>query len=177
MGRPKATLPFRDGTFLSVLARTLGGVCCPVVAVFGFEGDAMAAHASAGVIPVVNHNYKLGMLTSLQCGLRALGAIQTPVLFTLVDHPAVRPDTVSLLADTDAPIVIPRFAGRRGHPVRLNPQIARQFLEEPVSSKVRDLIDRNAASIRYLDVDDAAINDDVDNPELYQALLARETGI
>ena len=177
MGRPKATLPFRGGTFLSVLSKTFAGVCSPVVAVFGFDGDAMASNAPAGVTPVVNHNYKLGMLTSLQCGLRALGAIQTPVLFTLVDHPAVRPDTLSLLAGTDAPIVIPKFAGKRGHPVRLAAEMARQFLDEPVSGKVRDLIDRNAASIRYLDVDDAAINDDVDNPELYQALLAREVGL
>ncbi len=177
MGRPKATLPFREGTFLSTLAQALGAACSPVVAVFGFDGEAMAAHAPAGVVPVVNHNYKLGMLTSLQCGLGALGDIQTPVLFTLVDHPAVRPATVSLLAGTDAPIVIPRFAGKRGHPVRLDPEMARQFLSEPVSSKVRDLIDRNSASILYLDVDDAAINDDVDNPALYQALLAREAGI
>jgi len=174
MGRAKAFLPFRDGTFLSVVARTMETCCRPVVAVFGFDGDSLAGQAPAGVVPVVNHNYKLGMLTSLQCGLRALGAISGPVLFTLVDHPAVQPGTVRLLAETDARIAIPRHEGKRGHPVRLDSSMAREFLAEPSTSKVRDLIDRNKAFIRYVDVPDCGINDDVDDPALYQALLARE---
>ncbi len=174
MGRPKAYLPFRGGTFLSTLADTLGTFCSPVVAVFGSDGERLAEQAPAGVVAVVNHNYKLGMLTSLQVGLATLGEIRTPVLFTLVDHPAVRRETVAALVADDSLITIPRHLGKRGHPVRLAASLAREFLAEPVSSKVRDLIDRNAAAIRYLDVDDAAIHDDVDDPGLYQALLARE---
>jgi CTP:molybdopterin cytidylyltransferase MocA len=176
MGRPKALLPFRGGTFLSVLAGTLGSYCSPVVAVFGFDGEAVAARAPEGVIPVINRDYRLGMLTSLQAGLRALGAYAGPVLFTLVDHPAVEPATVELLFHMDAGIAIPRLAGRRGHPVLLPPDIADEFLAEPVTSKVRDVIDRHAARIRYVDVDDPGICDDVDDPEIYQALLRRESG-
>ena len=114
------------------------------------------------------------MLTSLQTGLRACGPGADAVLFTLVDHPALRPETIAALLETEAPIAIPRFQGKRGHPVLMRTEIATGYLAEPTSAKVRDLIDRCAQLIHYVDVDDPGICDDVDDPALYAALLARE---
>jgi molybdenum cofactor cytidylyltransferase len=174
MGRAKAWLPFRGGTFLSVLAGTLAPYCSPVITVFGFEGDAAAAAVPEGVRAVINRDYRLGMLSSLQAGLRGLVEPCEGVLFTLVDHPAVSRPTVERLIDADADIAIPRIAGERGHPVLVSAGIAREFLTEPNTSKVRDVIDRHAERIRYIDVDDPGIRDDVDDPAVYAALLARE---
>jgi len=180
MGRPKALLPFRGGTFLSVLAETLGSCCSPVVAVFGFDGENVKRAALDGnekshtVITVVNPDYRLGMLTSLQAGLRACPDASDAVLFTLVDHPAVMPCTVATLLAAGSDIAIPRYRGKRGHPVLVRRAIALEYLAEPVTSKVRDVIDRHTDAIRYIDVEDAGICDDVDDPALYEALLARE---
>ena len=174
MGRAKALLPFRGGTFLSVLFGTLSRYCSPVVAVFGFNGDTVAAGAPAGMVSAINRNYQLGMLTSLQTGLRVLPESTDHVMFTLVDHPAVTRATVETLIAAAADIAIPRIDGKRGHPVLVSRQIALEFLAEPVTSKVRDVIDRHADAIRYIDVGDPGICDDVDNPALYEALLARE---
>jgi molybdenum cofactor cytidylyltransferase len=176
MGRPKALLPFRGGTFLSVLAGTLGNYASPVVAVFGFDGDnvaALGAVAASGVLTSINRDFRLGMLTSLQAGLRAVEPFDR-VFFTLVDHPAVQPETVAALAKTDVEIAIPRINGKRGHPVLVRSGIAREFLAEPTTSKVRDVIDRHAGKVFYIDVDDPGICDDIDDPALYEALLARE---
>jgi molybdenum cofactor cytidylyltransferase len=179
MGRAKALLPFRDGTFLSVLAGTLARDCSPVVAVFGFNGEAVAESAPEGVVAVINRDYRLGMLSSLRTGLRALpdraaSSAGQRVLFTPVDHPAVARATLEKLIAADADIAIPRIGGQRGHPVLLSAGIAREFLAEPDNSKVRDVIDRHTNRIRYIDVDDPGIRDDVDDPALYEALLARE---
>lgn len=176
MGTPKAYLPFRNGTFLSVLTDTFSSFCHPVIVVFGFEGDRLASQAPATVHTTINSEYQLGMLTSLQAGLRALATLGEfdRVFFTLVDHPAVATATLRQLLTSDAPIVIPRVSGKRGHPVLINAEIAREFLGEPLSAKVRDTIDRNASVIHYLDVEDTSIHDDIDDPALYQALLARE---
>jgi hypothetical protein len=38
------------------------------------------------------------------------------------------------------------------------------------------VIDRHAAEILYLEVDDRGISDDIDDPALYEQLLAREAG-
>ena len=174
MGSPKALLPFRGGTFLSTLADTFSARCCTVVAVFGFDGNNVRKKAPRNVIPVINADYHLGMLTSLQAGLCALSSDYDAVLFTLVDHPAVKPETIDALLACEGDIVIPRYEGKRGHPVLLRRRIALQYLLEPETSKVRDVIDRNADRIRYIDVDDPGISDDVDDPERYEALLARE---
>lgn len=175
MGRAKAYLPFRSGTFLSNIAGTLGQYCSPVIAVFGFEAARLMALAPAGVTAVANPNYEQGMLTSLQTGLRLVPKECDAAMFTLVDHPAISAETVeSLAACDDALIAIPRFAGKRGHPVRIRRAIMAEFLAEPVSSKVRDVIDRHASEIAYIDVDDPGISDDIDDPALYESLLARE---
>jgi molybdenum cofactor cytidylyltransferase len=174
MGRAKAMLPFRGGTFLSQIAETLSRKCSPVIAVFGFDADRLCPLAPPGVIAVKNPDYQMGMLTSLQAGLRAVPDDCDAVMFTLVDHPAIAASTVDALAESKALIAIPRFAGKRGHPVLIGRPMFAEFLNAPLTAKVRDPIDRHSADITYIEVTDAGISDDIDNPQLYDQLLARE---
>jgi molybdenum cofactor cytidylyltransferase len=176
MGRPKALLPFRAGTFLSVLAETLGAYCSPVIAVFGAGAETLVASAPAGVVPAINKGYKLGMLTSLQDGLLALSPeSRGRVLFTLVDHPAVGIRTIDALIRSDAPIAIPRCAGKRGHPVALGRSVIDDVLTEPPTSKIHDVINRHATEIEYIDVSDPGIYDDIDDAAAYRELMLRES--
>jgi molybdenum cofactor cytidylyltransferase len=94
-----------------------------------------------------------------------------------VDHPAISLSTVDALMRSDAPIAIPRFENTRGHPVLIRRAIFGEFLAEPPLSKVRDVIDRHAAEIEYIEVGDPGISDDVDDPALYEKLLAREASL
>jgi molybdenum cofactor cytidylyltransferase len=175
MGRPKALLPFRGGTFLSVLAATLGSRCSPVIAVFGAGAENLIASAPPGISPVVNNQYRLGMLTSLQAGLRALPReSHERVLFSLIDHPAVSASTIDALIRSSASIAIPRCAGKRGHPVALRQSIVDELLAEPSHSKIHNVIDRHAAEIEYIEVDDPGIRDDVDDPDAYSRMMMRE---
>ncbi len=177
MGRPKAYLPFRRGTFLSEIAAALSRRCFPVITVFGFDADRLAGLAPFGTTPVKNSHYKHGMLTSLQAGLRAVPPACDVLVFTLVDHPAISAATLDRLLASPADIAIPRFESKRGHPVLVRRRIFEEFLAEPLTAKVRDVIDRHAAEIDYLEVNDPGIFDDIDNPELYASLLAREAAI
>lgn len=175
MGRPKAFLPFRGGTFLSEIASVLSHRCSTVIAVFGYDAPRLIETARPlGVQAVENPDYPLGMLTSLQTGLRAVPPNCDTVLFTLVDHPAISLSTVDALLPSESPIAIPRFEGKRGHPVLIRRAISDEFLREPVTSKVRDVIDRHAAEIDYIETADPGISDDIDDPALYEQLLARE---
>jgi molybdenum cofactor cytidylyltransferase len=175
MGTPKVMLPFRGGTFLSVLADTLATSCSPVYAVFGHDAETLIPKAPASVVAIENPDYPEGMLTSLQAGLRAIPDLPKRIVFTLVDHPALRSATLfELLQADEAPLVIPRYAGKRGHPVIMSREIAREILTEPVTSKLNHVMDRHAAEILYIDVNDPAVRDDIDNPQLYESLLARE---
>jgi molybdenum cofactor cytidylyltransferase len=91
-----------------------------------------------------------------------------------VDHPLISLATMDALLRSAATIAIPRFEGRRGHPVLIRRGIFAEFLAEPTRSKVRDVIDRNANRIDYVEVSDPGISDDIDDPALYEELLARE---
>ena len=174
MGTAKALLPFREGTFLSHLAATLARRCSPVIAVFGFDATRLMAACPPSVTPVQNRDYVLGMLTSLQAGLRALPAECEEVFFTPVDHPAVDIATLDALLSSPSPVVIPRFNGKRGHPVLLRRAIAHEFLSAAPSSKVHDIIDRHAAEIAYIETGDPGVTDDIDDPALYRDLLRRD---
>jgi len=174
MGRPKALLPFRQGTFISVLAGTLGTYCSPVCAVFGFEAERLMGSAPPAVVAVKNPDYQQGMLTSLQAGLRAIGELPERILFTLVDHPAIAGETVLELLHSRAALVIPRYAGKRGHPVIMGREIALEVMAEPATSKLNHVMDRHAGGIQYVDVDDPGVRDDIDDPRLYEDLLARD---
>jgi molybdenum cofactor cytidylyltransferase len=178
MGRSKAFLPFRGGTFLSNIAGSLSQRCSPVIAVFGFDAERSILSARPlGLQTIENPDYPLGMLTSLQAGLRAVPNESDTVLFTLVDHPAISLSTVDALLRSEAPIAIPRFEARRGHPVLIRRAIFGEFLLEPPTSKVRDVIDRHAGEIEYIEVGDPGISDDIDDPALYEKLLAREASL
>ena len=181
MGRPKALLPWTGkagaGTFLSVLAETLGIYCSPVCAVFGFDAPRLMSCAPPSVMAVDNPDYRRGMMTSLQAGLRAVtnGNRDMPerILFTLVDHPSIAAETVRRLLELDALVAIPRYAGERGHPVVLRHEIAREILAAPATSRLDHVLDHHADKIRYIDVDDPAVREDIDDPVSYAELLAR----
>jgi molybdenum cofactor cytidylyltransferase len=121
-----------------------------------------------------NPDFGLGQFTSMQCGLRAVPADADGVLFTLVDHPAVTPATVDALLDCSppAPLRIPRFAGRRGHPIWISKSLLPEFLALPAGSSARVVLTRHAGETAYIDLDDPGILADVDDPAAYARLLA-----
>jgi len=173
MGFPKALLELSGETFLDRLIRTFAADCAPVVAVLGAEAERVRSglRAADRASIVVNPDYRRGQITSMQCGLRAVPAHARGVLFTLVDHPAVREITIRELLAQAAPIAIPRFGGRRGHPVYFARDLVPEFLALASDSSAKTVIERHAAQIRYVDVDDPGILDDVDDPEAYRRLV------
>jgi molybdenum cofactor cytidylyltransferase len=177
MGRPKALLPYRGETFLDRLIGVLGSRCSPVVVVLGHEAAVIRAgmvrHAEAAI--VVNENWHEGQLSSMQCGLRALLAAAEGVMFTPVDFPAIAEETVAALVSRfergDAPLVIPRYGQRRGHPVCCSRELIQEFLSLPPDAQAREIVHRHSAEAAYVDVDDPGVLLDVDDPEAYHNLI------
>jgi molybdenum cofactor cytidylyltransferase len=176
MGSPKALLEYQGETFLDRLIGLFSRHCAPVIVVLGAaQATIRAGLRRAGeALLVENRDFHLGQITSLQCGLGAVPATAQGVLFTLVDHPAVRSDTIAALMghhDT-APLRIPRYKDRRGHPIWIAPPLIAEFLALPATSTARDVVTRHSAEIAYVDVDDPGILADIDDSEAYRRLLA-----
>lgn len=176
MGSPKALLQYGGESFLDTLTHLFGQRCAPVIVVLGAHAAEIRAAARRPATFVENADYARGMTTSLQCGLRAAPADAAGVLFTLVDHPAASPATLdALLApmDPDRPplIRVPRYRGKRGHPIWFARGLIREFLALPADGPARDVVARYVDRTEYLDLDDPGIVADIDNPEDYRALL------
>jgi molybdenum cofactor cytidylyltransferase len=178
MGSPKALLEFQGETFLDRLIGLFSRHCAPVIAVLGAHRESVRAglRRADQALLVANPDFRLGQITSMQCGLRAVPADAGGVLFTLVDHPGVRPTTIAALLAANPPVAlrIPRHAGRRGHPIWFRSSLIPEFLGLPASASAREVVTRHAAEIAYLEVDDPGILADIDDPDAYRRLLAGE---
>jgi len=179
MGTPKALLDYRGETFVGRLVRVLGTSCNPVIVVLGYHADVIRRQVPATATIVINPDPSRGQLSSLQTGLAALPADADGFAFIPVDSPAVAEDTVAKLARTferrspSTLFVIPRQSGKRGHPVIAARSIAVEILALPPTAEAREVVHAHVDRTEYVDVDDAGIFTDVDDPEAYRQLKER----
>ncbi|HEY6290536.1 MAG TPA: nucleotidyltransferase family protein [Terriglobia bacterium] len=182
MGRDKALLFYRGRTFLETVIATLHEAGIHRVAVvLGHHAQAIQQAVNlAGVEVVTNCDYLCGQTSSLQAGLAAL--VGSPaeaetldaIVLCLVDHPAFAPATVSALLDafvrSQAPVIIPTYGGRRGHPVL----IARSLFEPLRALRPNQGANTAIRAWRHqtelLEVADPGVLVDVDDPEAYRQL-------
>jgi molybdenum cofactor cytidylyltransferase len=176
MGTPKALLDYRDETFVGRLVRVLGESCTPVIVVLGYHSDVICQQLPPAAKMAINPDPSRGQLSSLQTGLTALPADADGFAFIPVDCPAVDADTVAKLArafERRGPstlLVIPRQSGRRGHPVFAARAIADELLALPPTAEAREVVHAHVERTEYVDVDDAGIFTDIDDPEGYRRL-------
>jgi CTP:molybdopterin cytidylyltransferase MocA len=172
MGTPKALLRYRDECFLDTLIGLFEKRCAPVIVVLGAAAQQVRAGAARAAMLVENERWESGQTSSMQCGLRAVPAEAEGVLFTLVDHPAVRMETIDgLLRPGTALLRVPAHRGRNGHPIWFSRGLIREFLALPESGAARDVVRAHASVTELVSVDDPGVLADIDDPAAYRALL------
>jgi molybdenum cofactor cytidylyltransferase len=178
MGFPKALLRYRDETFLDTLISLFTARCSPVIVVLGAHAERIRERTVRPATFAVNVDYQRGQTSSMQCGLRAVPAAAESVLFTLVDHPAVAPATLDALLAVPGPhagprdplVRVPRYQGRRGHPIWFSRDLIADFLTLPENGAAREIVRSHAGRTEFLDVDDTGILADIDDAEAYRRL-------
>jgi molybdenum cofactor cytidylyltransferase len=178
MGTPKATLAYRGRTFLELIAQTLreGGLE-RIVVVLGHQAEDIQRQVKLETAQVViNPDYRSGQTSSLQAGLRALIADELDaVILCLVDYPAVSAETVRRIVATfrqcGAPVVIPTYQGRRGHPVLIGRQVFEELLGLACDTGADSVVRRYRPATQFVEVEDEGIVVDVDDPESYRRLV------
>jgi molybdenum cofactor cytidylyltransferase len=182
MGTPKQLLPFGECTILERVVDTLrtAGVG-EVIVVLGHLADHVrAVLGDRPVRSIVNESYRQGMLSSVKCGVRAIGADYDAVLFALGDQPHLEAVVVSEVIRAyragNAGMVIPRYGSRKGHPIIINLQKYREAIVNlPEDVGLNALMQEHADDVLLIDVATEDIVRDIDVPDDYTRELARFT--
>ena len=146
MGSPKALLPYQGRPFLEHLlevARHPKIAVRRVVLGAHAEPIAKAIRLNPDEI-VINQEWEQGQLSSLQAALRSLPPGTDGVLLCLIDHPLITAGLVDGLIEqfyaTKAPIVLPVFEGRRGHPVIFSSKVYEELARAPAEVGARVVV-------------------------------------
>jgi CTP:molybdopterin cytidylyltransferase MocA len=173
MGSPKPLLPLAGSTYLQRVLQTLHRApVSPVLVVLGARADEVRAGTDLGAALVVdNPRWETGMLSSLQAGvvaLRRCAPDARAMLACLVDSPRFAQSTATALVTeflrTAAPIVLPSYHGRHGHPVLMSREVWPALLEADGPPGARAVIDAYRGRLSELAVDDPWILRDADTP-------------
>jgi molybdenum cofactor cytidylyltransferase len=176
MGRPKALLPIDGQTFIEKIVGALKeSSVAKVIVVLGHNADEMRRHIQHLPIEIlVNPDYKLGQLSSLQVAVRSLEkeADCDGMLVHLVDHPYVNTQLlesmIKLCEETAKLIIVPRYNGKRGHPVIFSRKLFKELLAAPMDQGAKAVVDAHRADTLEIDTEDEGITLDIDTPELYR---------
>ena len=180
MGAPKALLDFRGEPFIARILEAFEALDLKTrVVVLGPDAPrvrpAIAAH---DCVIVENQDAAGGPIASLRCALEALEPIQPPAaLVWPVDLPHVHLATVERLVEAyrrfRPSIVVPTFAGRRGHPVIWDQRLFQDLRTSPIATRegARAVLHARSAEAHQVPVDDPAVTDFINTPADYERLI------
>jgi molybdenum cofactor cytidylyltransferase len=180
MGRSKALLPAEPGGTLlgRVLATLADAGVDPLIVVTRAVLDlglAWPDSRAARVRQVVNPLPDRGQLSSLWCGLDALGGDPEAVLVTLVDVPLARTSSVAALLEawqhSLAAFARLCYAGRHGHPVIFGARMLASLRTSDPDLGAKPVVRAFEAMALDVDVDDPGVVEDIDTPDDYARLV------
>jgi molybdenum cofactor cytidylyltransferase len=154
MGSPKALLTYQGKAFLDhLLEITIHPKIGVRRVVLGAHAEPIArAIELAGDEIVINHEWEKGQLSSILAALRSLPAGTDGMLLFLIDHPLISGNLVDGVIEdfysSQAPIVLPTYQGRRGHPVLFSSRLYRELESAPMETGARAVVWAHASDVR-----------------------------
>ena len=185
----KQLLPFGNKTILaSVLQTLLYSKVDKFVVVLGYQANQIKKEIKKHkkIELVQNKYYKLGMLSSIKCGVRNAHKLfqKKPrsnkpdgILICLGDQPFIHPKIIAkLLAKfykSPYGIFIPVYRKKRGHPILIRAAYCNEILRIPLEKGLRYLIQTYSSDILEIPVRSSLILKDIDTPEEYQKAVRK----
>jgi len=182
MGRPKALLPIDGVRFIEKIVSSFQSTKVgKILVVLGYNAEEMRQKiADLLVLIVVNNEYKKGQLSSLVAAIRDIQSRQSSaeldgILVHLVDHPYVNPILVDVMIDrfyeSKKLIVVPRYHGRRGHPVIFSRSLFSELLNAALDQGAKAVVHAHQKDTLEIDTEDEGVTIDIDTPEEYRQFV------
>ncbi len=185
MGNPKALLPMGGVSFIERIVHGFRATKVDkIVVVLGHRAAELQKEiAQLPVTIVVNQDYAKGQLSSLNAAIRSLEAKKSTegvdgILVHLVDHPFINPALVDHMIDrfyaSKKLIIVPRYKGRRGHPVIFSSRLFSELLSTPLEEGAKAVVHAHRDDTLEIETDYEGVTIDIDTPEEYRQFLGRE---
>ena len=172
MGTPKQLLKIEGVSLIRrSVEHALGSGCGPVVAVLGASADLIAPALSGLEIHIaVNHDWKMGISSSIRCGLRSLLTVNSQVegvILFLADQPNVTGASLRKLTEArlrrSSELVAASYSGHIGTPALFSRSYFNELLQLEGQGGAKNLLERHAARVLSIDFPEAAF--DLDTPQ------------
>jgi len=181
MGAFKPLLPFGNQTVIeSCIEYLRKGGAETIVVVLGHRAEEVQAQIKhLNVVCALNPDADSEMNASIAAGARELPAGAKSTLIALADHPAVPPSVVSTVIETwknGAPLVIPTWRNRGGHPVLIDLRYRHELQNLDPNRGLRGLFEAHGAEVKRVTVDSPYVARDMDTWDDYRALYKEVFG-
>ena len=175
MGAFKPLLPFGDTTVIESCLNNLhtAGIENIVVVVGHRAADIRAQLKHLNVSFALNPDPDSQMSASIARGVELVNENAKALLISLVDHPAVPSDVITLLINEwnqGAKLIQPEYHGRGGHPVLIDLVYRHELLALDPQRGLRALIAAHREEVRRVSVDSPYVARDMDTWEDYRRL-------
>jgi molybdenum cofactor cytidylyltransferase len=176
MGSPKLLLPFGDTTVVETVvdAVAAAGITRTLVVLGDRAEGVRQALKGRPAEFVENADYRRGMLSSVQCGLRGLPSDASAALIVLADQPGISAAAIRTIlraAESSAKgIAVPVHQGKRGHPLFVSLRYKEEIFGLDPAVGLRQLLKLHSEDILEIEVPEDALLEDMDTPEDYRRM-------
>jgi len=177
MGKPKLLLPFGEKTIIeTIIDSVIQSKLDDVLVVLGAHREKIEKKIKDFSIKiVVNPDFKNDMLSSVQCGFRALPEDVEASLVILGDQPEISSALINKIVEaykkSKKGIVLPVFRKNRGHPVLIDMKYQGEIEDLNPDLGLRNLVYKHAEDILEVEVITPSILQDIDTIEDYNREL------
>lgn len=178
MGKFKPLMKYEGRTFLGNILHKLNLICDNIIVVTGhnanlIENEINSCPNNDIIKTVFNNNYKVGMFTSLQTGLK-YSSNSDWVLYHFVDQPNLPQifyEEFKAQVDNSFDWIQPCYNMKNGHPILINSRLTNKIIELPQSSNLKEITNQMAIKKKVWNCSYPEILNDIDTIESYNKLV------
>jgi molybdenum cofactor cytidylyltransferase len=176
MQAPKMVLPFGEQTIIETVIESASVPLADkiIVVTGGWKDEVMNVLGKRDFIIVTNENYKLGMFSSVQAGIKRLPVSASAFMILHGDMPMVGQGIVNKLTEAFSSsgkgIAIPVYGGRRGHPVLISTKFSDELLAMRPDRTLRDFMDAHEDEILEAESSSEVLRDIDTREDYYEEL-------
>lgn len=180
MGKPKLLLPYGEKTIIETIVETVVSSNVEnTLIILGSDREKIEEKIKNSPVKIVyNRDFRSGMLSSVQCGFKAVPEETRAVLVVLGDQPKISADVINKLIDayksTGKGIVLPVYKKERGHPVLIDMKYRSEVENLSPEVGLRGTVYNHPEDILEVDVETSSIFQDIDYESDYKRELEKK---